>query len=199
MMMAMAPMMDIGSMSEAPASATNQSRKMLESEYGDMVRVLWLSSFGQLDTDLNQVLSVQSDNSCPTPSVIDGLSASIWTDAMGPMIAGHGYTINTAADAKKFIAENCATAKGEGEMCVSKAMVPILQALFKAMDDPVCAGVINEEEFCRTNPVMINQTCAKTLGAATFGLDSTAISDLWTTGEVSCSKRFKCVHCQSVL
>jgi hypothetical protein len=41
MLMAMAPMMDIGSMSEAPASATNQSRKMLESESGDMVRVLW--------------------------------------------------------------------------------------------------------------------------------------------------------------
>jgi hypothetical protein len=124
---------------------------------------------------------------CPAPNDLDILDEA-WPD-FAAMIEDVGIELETIEDAKAFMTDKCATVPHhEGEMCVSKAMVPVMEAMI----DPACEMVMSDEEVCRIDHFMVNDTCAIKLGVALVQTTEAIMKDLWMTGTEFHCHSFNC-------
>jgi hypothetical protein len=131
---------------------------------------------------LNQAVWIQEAPACPEAIAIDGMNASVIT-SIGSMAEEFGFTVNSTETVKAFVSEKCGTVNGTNGGCISKGMVPLMEAITA----PACAGTMSDDEVCRTDPIMMNETCAMKLGAAQFGVEEAVIKAIWTTGVVHCA------------
>jgi hypothetical protein len=109
-------------------------------------------------------------------------------EAVRPSSEPLGTIIDSAATAKSFMTTKCITAVSPFGNCISSTMKPIADAIKL----PECAGLVADESFCRTDPAMMNETCAMAFGTAYYDVDELVVKAIWTTG-VRLMLPFSCV------
>ena len=118
---------------------------------------------------------------CPKDTTIDAAAdtAAVQT-TLGTLSATQGTTLDSAAKTKTYLAEQCAT-NVQMAMCASKGMSRMMDVL----SDPSCVDTIDSADesplICRTDPVMVTETCALGIGEA-MGIDESVMKAFRTTG-----------------
>lgn len=114
--------------------------------------------------------------SCPNDTTVDAATTNF--TEFGASTASMGQTLNSAEAVKTYLAASCATHAATG-MCVSKGA----EAMMTLSADPNCAAMMSDSPpaYCRTDPAMVNETCALGPGSA-FGLDEMVMKAIRKTG-----------------